>query len=120
MSFDKHMNMVLSECEELRVTKKSLLQLRKQAKTNTVVDESVINEEKRYLGLVILRGEHIVSFSLESAPAISQKPRIVPTNSSIQKGKGVVKPLRTTSSVLSNPIRTSKVVKPIKSGGFKR
>ncbi|ODV93687.1 hypothetical protein PACTADRAFT_77207 [Pachysolen tannophilus NRRL Y-2460] len=73
LSFDKHMNLVLAECEEFRITKKSLINLKKQhvelMKNNiSRINESVINEDKRALGLIILRGEHVVSLSIEAPP----------------------------------------------------
>lgn len=63
MAFDKHMNMVLSECEEFRRVKS------KKLKGAAVVDEDEEEEEmKRMLGLVILRGETIVTISVEGPP----------------------------------------------------
>jgi small nuclear ribonucleoprotein B and B' len=60
-AYDKHMNLVLVDCEELRPGKK----------TNAVVagvTATAAGMLKRTLGLVILRGEHIVSFSVEAGP----------------------------------------------------
>ena len=65
MAFDKHMNMVLGDCEEWRKIKLK----RGQAKTNTdEKDNNKSKEQKRMLGLVILRGENIVSITVESPP----------------------------------------------------
>ena len=60
LAFDRHMNLVLADCEEFRRIKKK----RKQG--DQEVSESV--EQKRTLGLVILRGETIVSLTDEGAP----------------------------------------------------
>ncbi|KAG7558315.1 hypothetical protein FFLO_02785 [Filobasidium floriforme] len=63
LAFDKHMNMVLAECEEFRRVKG------KKSKTSTDPKESAPEvEQKRTLGLVILRGETIVSVSVDGPP----------------------------------------------------
>lgn len=63
LAFDKHMNMVLGECEEFRRVKG------KKAKTSEPnTDAAPEIEQKRTLGLVILRGETIVSISVEGPP----------------------------------------------------
>ncbi|CDK28117.1 unnamed protein product [Kuraishia capsulata CBS 1993] len=127
VSFDKHMNLVLSECEEFRLTKKSLGELKKLHKEGKIVDETeAIQEEKRALGLIILRGEQIVSVVVESAPTASALDPSVRVKS-LKKGKGVAVPLKTdsvgASSSLSAPIRTnlagSRVSKPTR-GGFRK
>lgn len=141
LSFDKHMNLVLADCEEFRITKKTLINLKKQSKNSKIIDESNIQEQKRLLGLVILRGEQIISVVVESGPNKSDlKPE-----ERIKKGKGIAKPLKlsnntttataTTSSTSStsrnvnNPIRTSGggITKPSSrapppgfGGGFRR
>ncbi|KAJ3054915.1 hypothetical protein HK097_000381 [Rhizophlyctis rosea] len=66
LAFDKHMNMVLSECEEFRRIKSKPSQ--QSSSSSTPSSQSVEREEKRTLGLVILRGETIISMSIESGP----------------------------------------------------
>ena len=59
LAFDKHMNLVMSETEEYSRTKPK----------NKKNEE----ERKRTLGLVILRGDNVISFSAISQPGSSNK-----------------------------------------------
>ena len=55
LAFDKHMNVVLADTEEYRITKTDKVGVQKQI--------------KRTLGLVIVRGENIVSLTAEAPPS---------------------------------------------------
>lgn len=91
LAFDNHLNLVLSDTEETRITKKSYADLRKASANGTQKASPV--EEKRSLGLIILRGEQVVSFSIESPPPLLVRERVV------EKGKGISRPLKTPVSV---------------------
>ena len=77
MAFDKHMNMVLGDCEEWRKIKLKRGQS-KAASGDT--DTKATREQKRMLGLVILRGENIVSITVEGPPVRGEpKAACLPT-----------------------------------------
>ncbi|CAD6572863.1 MAG: hypothetical protein TREMPRED_000650 [Tremellales sp. Tagirdzhanova-0007] len=65
LAYDKHMNFVLAECEEFRTVKA------KKAKGAGEKEAASTVQQKRTLGLVILRGETIVSVSVEGPPPVS-------------------------------------------------
>ncbi|WVO14795.1 hypothetical protein L204_102433 [Cryptococcus depauperatus] len=73
LAYDKHMNFVLAECEEFRTVKG------KKAKGSTTNEPTPTTQQKRTLGLVILRGETIVSVSVEGPPPIQKdEPNLIP------------------------------------------
>lgn len=85
LAFDKHMNLVLSECQEFRTQKKP-----------------PHNEATRTLGLVILRGETVVSVSVESPPPTDPSARL-----GLQPGFGTARAIgrgQTPAASLSAPI----------------
>ncbi|KAF2084229.1 Sm-like ribonucleoprotein, partial [Saccharata proteae CBS 121410] len=73
LAFDKHMNLVLADTEEFRRTK------RKPAKAQAPgapAAPTVEAEEKRTLGLTIVRGTHIVSLSVDGPPPADPSTRL--------------------------------------------
>jgi small nuclear ribonucleoprotein B and B' len=65
LAFDKHMNLVLADCEEFRKIKPKG---KKNNTNNSDKKEAKEQDMKRTLGLVILRGETIVSISIDGPP----------------------------------------------------
>ena len=94
IAFDKHMNIVLADCEEYRT-----LKLSKHKKQPANLPEQR-QEERRTHGLVVLRGEVIVSMVVESgAPPESSKKR-----------KSALASL--TGANMSNPVRGGQIFPP--------
>lgn len=78
-AFDKHMNIILADCEELR-------------KVKPKPGKKLANEEeKRMLGLILLRGDKIISISVEGPPAKEDEANKVPKAGGLG-GPGVAKP----------------------------
>merc|ERR1719266_79797 len=95
-AYDKHMNIILDDCDEYRKIK---------GKKAGSTEE---REEKRQLGLVLLRGENVISLSTESMPqpgSRSSQAQGGPGSSSAA-GRGMpVAPLSSAPKGLSGPVR---------------
>jgi small nuclear ribonucleoprotein B and B' len=73
LAFDKHLNLVLVDAEEYRYAKKSGSSSGSgsaKMKSSAIIEERV---EKRTLGLIILRGENVVSVAVDGPPPPSMK-----------------------------------------------
>ncbi|KAL4482817.1 hypothetical protein ABPG72_022377 [Tetrahymena utriculariae] len=81
LAFDKHLNLVLSETEEFRPIK---------PKTKGEPER----QTKRILGLVIIRGENIVSINAEAPP--SQQAKKIDTSAT---GPGTAQPINRVGTV---------------------
>jgi small nuclear ribonucleoprotein B and B' len=75
LAFDKHMNLVLSEAEEFRTLRSK----------GAVVEEKT---EKRSLGLVLIRGENVVSLAVEGPPPPSISGKQTPGGPGMARGAG--------------------------------
>lgn len=79
LAFDRHMNLVLADCEEFRKIKSK--------KGSGGYEEK---EEKRALGLVLLRGENVISLQVEAPPQVKAKAAITPgTGRGVPAGRGM-------------------------------
>eukprot|EP01090_Pellita_catalonica_P018274 TRINITY_DN583_c0_g1_i1.p1 TRINITY_DN583_c0_g1~~TRINITY_DN583_c0_g1_i1.p1 ORF type:complete len:209 (-),score=19.81 TRINITY_DN583_c0_g1_i1:105-731(-) len=84
MAFDKHMNLILGDCEEYR-------------KISAKGKGKEEREEKRTLGFVLIRGEFVVSLTVEGPPPlsetrISQIPTVPGPGLARPVGRGIVMP----------------------------
>jgi len=95
MAFDKFMNLVLADTEEFRRIKRR--------STTTVQAGDVEQEEKRTLGLIILRGEQVVSLSVDAPPVTEGSGRLAPIQSGFGTAKPVGRGLPITANVASAP-----------------
>ena len=89
------MNLVLADTEEFRRVKRR--QNRPSAPGSGSGAQTVETEEKRTLGLTIVRGAHIVSLSVESPPPADPSARLNKSapggiSSTLSAGPGVAKP----------------------------
>lgn len=98
LAFDKHMNLVLADTEEYRKIK--------QKKGTVGISEE--REEKRTLGLVLLRGEMVVSLSVDGPPPPEDDLRTVIGGPGIGRaaGRGLpTAPLGAAPMGLAGPVR---------------
>lgn len=85
VAFDKHMNLVIVDCEEFRSGKKIKTGDKSSGTLNTGI-------QKRTLGLIIIRGENIVSISVEAGPPPSgDSKHRVPASTVL--GPGIGRPM---------------------------
>uniref|UniRef100_A0A3Q7F5B7 Sm protein B n=1 Tax=Solanum lycopersicum TaxID=4081 RepID=A0A3Q7F5B7_SOLLC len=76
MAFDRHMNLVLGDCEEFR----------KLPPTKGSKEE---REDRRTLGLVLLRGEEVISMTVEGPPPPDDSRVKATTAGSAVSGPGI-------------------------------
>ena len=80
LAFDKHLNLVLSDAEEFRLLRKG---------GAAVIEERT---EKRSLGLVLIRGENVVSLAVEGPPPPSVTGKSAAPSGGMARGRGVPMP----------------------------
>ncbi|GIX60665.1 small nuclear ribonucleoprotein, putative [Babesia caballi] len=73
IAFDKHMNLVLADCEEFRMTLGKGPEKQKVVRF-TLLLVTPVQEIKRTLGFILLRGENIISFTAEAPPVAPMVP----------------------------------------------
>ncbi|KAK5004040.1 hypothetical protein LTR28_009416 [Elasticomyces elasticus] len=73
LAFDKHMNLVLADTEEFRRVRRKPT---KPTVPGSTAPATVETEEKRSLGLAIIRGTHIISCQVEGPPPADPSARL--------------------------------------------
>ncbi|KAK6613885.1 LSM domain-containing protein [Botrytis cinerea] len=76
LAFDKHMNLVLADTEEFRRVKRKAPKTTAAPGASSAAPPLVETEEKRTLGLTIIRGTHVISLSVESPPPADPSSRL--------------------------------------------
>jgi small nuclear ribonucleoprotein (snRNP)-like protein len=94
LAFDKHMNLVLADTEEFRRVKQ---RSKRAAAPGSSEPPAVEIEEKRTLGLTIVRGTHVVSLTVEGPPPADPSARLGggpggPSAATLQAGPGISRP----------------------------
>lgn len=96
LAFDKHMNLVLADCEEYRKVKRRTKG--SGAPGAATAQQTVESEEKRMLGLAIVRGANVIACSVDGPPPSDPAARLgtsapgggVPA--AMQAGPGISRP----------------------------
>lgn len=78
----QHMNLVLADTEEFRVKRKSTKNQGTEGGSSQAVEEEI----KRTLGLIILRGTHVVSCSVDGPPPAEPAARLGATTGGVPGG----------------------------------
>ncbi|KAF2474778.1 Sm-like ribonucleoprotein [Lindgomyces ingoldianus] len=92
LAFDKHMNLVLADTEEFRRTR------RRQKAAPGSSAPTVETEERRSIGLTIIRGAHVVSLAVDGPPPADPASRLGASTSggataaTLVAGSGVARP----------------------------
>ncbi|KAI9795370.1 MAG: hypothetical protein M1833_007218 [Piccolia ochrophora] len=98
LAFDKHMNLVLADTEEFRRVKRKAKN--PSAAPGSSTPALIESEEKRTLGLTIVRGTHIISLSVEAPPAADPSARL---GTSAPGGPGAAPPTLAAGPGISRP-----------------
>ena len=73
IAFDKHLNLVLTDTEEFRKLKPKRVKAKDEESKTNGDQQPEDREIKRALGLIILRGENIITMSAEAPPNLASK-----------------------------------------------
>ena len=133
LAFDRHMNLVLSDCEEVRTIKKKKTATKPaqpsdgtpststpspslpSSSSSSPSDDDEVVEQRRSLGLVLIRGETVVSVSAHQKPAPKAKAAVL-TQRSQQPPPGTAAPAGRGLPIFPLPSSASAVISSAPSG----
>ena len=103
-AFDKHMNLILIDTDEYRQTPPKKGQ--------------ILNEQKRPLGFVLLRGENLIYLSVEGPPPNESVSNSVPGMAGTQTGSGLGRPGQGRAAGRGMPVHQAQQSRPGGLGGL--
>lgn len=103
MAFDKHMNLVLADCEEVRKIKSKQSKQSNDMKDDNQSNNQSEREEKRALGLVMIRGESVIALAVLSPPKAKPKATVLAAAAAAKSSAGVAVPMTAGRGVIPMP-----------------
>ncbi|BFZ57911.1 Small nuclear ribonucleoprotein-associated protein B [Savitreella phatthalungensis] len=109
LAFDTHLNLVLADAEEYRNIKRKRKAADDDEKDNAFVAPT---QEKRTLGLTIIRGEHIIATTVEGPPPTDPRERLAKAKA----GSGTARPIGRGAGASGAPLGQNPLGGPINRG----
>lgn len=116
LAFDVHLNLVLADAEETRLVKRKRSSRTRDAAKEEEEDEyAAPAQERRTLGLTVVRGEYIVSTTIEGPPPTDPRDRLAKAQPGPGSGRAIGRGAPITSA--ATPLGANPLGGPISRGG---